>query len=288
MSSLTVAKSSTLRRFFQGLLLILFGALLIRSPFVLLSPLVVAIGVIIAAKSFGRLARIFAREQLLRGSRDLHEHFARETLARKVFWLLLAIAEVDGRAEAREFDMVRRFLMERFVDPVTAEDLRSWTAQRIPTDQIEPLTQRLRFILSHAECETIFFWCCLVAFADGQFNPDEHLVLQKVAHAFGFPPDHAWRIFHHAKQRHVEQELGTGGSGTRGRPLDPRDERSRALEFLGLEAGATKDEIRSRHRELVKQHHPDAHAHLGPVAAQEATVRFREIQSAYELLTDGR
>ena len=182
---MTVAKSSTLRRFFRGLLLILFGALLIRSPFVLLSPLVVAIGVIIAAKSFGRLARIFAREQLLRGSRNLHENFARETLARKVFWLLLAIAEVDGRAEAREFDMVRRFLMERFVDPVTAEDLRSWTAQRIPTDQIEPLTQRLRFILSHAECETVFFWCCLVAFADGQFNPDEHLVLQKVAHAFG-------------------------------------------------------------------------------------------------------
>ncbi len=283
-----VARHSTFGRFFQGLLLILCGVLLSRSPYALLAVFVVAIGVYIAAKAFARLARTFAQEQLLRRSGDLHENFARETLARKVFWLLLAIAEVDGRAEAREFDMVRRFLMERFVDPVTAEDLRSWTAQRIPTDQVEPLTQRLRLILSQAECESVFFWCCLVAFADGQFNPDEHLVLQKVAQAFGFPRGHAWRIFHHAKQRHMEQESETRGTGTRHRPLDPRDERSRALEFRGLGPGATKDGIRSRHRELVKEHHPDAHAHLGPVAAQEATVRFREIQSAYELLSDGR
>ena len=60
------------------------------------------------------------------------------------------------------------------------------------------------------------------------------------------------------------------------------------LESLEEEAKELKDEIRSRHRELVKVHHPDAHAHLGPVAAQEATERFREIQSAYELVSNGR
>ncbi len=38
------------------------------------------------------------------------------------------------------------------------------------------------------------------------------------------------------------------------------------------------------HRQLVKQFHPDKHAHLGPVAAKEAEERFREVQSAYELL----
>ncbi len=204
--SLTLAKHQSFRKFGGGLALILVGSLLVRSPYFLLAPILVATGVYVAGSSFTRLVRLVARDHLLRASWNLHENFAQASLPRKVFWLLLAIAEVDGRAEAREREMVRRFLMERFVDPVTAQDLRSWEAQRIPTDQVVPLTQRLRLTLSRAECETVFYWGCLVAFADGSFKPDEHKVLQSVAQAFGFPKEHARRIFHHAKQRYKGEE----------------------------------------------------------------------------------
>ena len=57
------------------------------------------------------------------------------------------------------------------------------------------------------------------------------------------------------------------------------------MQVLGLEPTASSGELKSRYRELVKQNHPDAHAHLGPVAAAEADKRFREIQQAYEFLT---
>ena len=84
-----------------------------------------------------------------------------------------------------------------------------------------------------------------------------------------------------------------GDSGQRQRPswgrraADPTvpSSRQRALEILGLDGQATSNDIRRRHRELVKKHHPDAHTHLGPVAEREATERFREIQEAYETLT---
>jgi DnaJ-domain-containing protein 1 len=283
-STLASAKSRSARSFGTGLVLILVGVVLSRSPFILLAPILVGTGVYIAASAFTRLARLVAKEGIFRATWSLHERFARSSLPRKVFWLLLAIAEVDGRAEAKEHEIVRRFLMERFADPVTVQDLDSWAAQRIPTDQVGQLTQRLRIILSQAECETVFYWGCLVAFADGNFNPDEHRVLQIVARAFGFPPDHARRIFHHAKQRYMAG--GEPGPGTI--PRSSADERTLAFETLGLQSNATDEQIRSRHRELAKVHHPDAHAHLGPVAAREATDRFREIQTAYELLANGR
>lgn len=278
----TRARRNPAASFAQGLMLILLGYVLSRSPFLWIAPFVVGIGVYIASTSFARLARGLGLRQL-RKAAGLDDPFVRASLPRKVYWLLLAVAEVDGRAGPKERELVRSFLMERFVDPVTIEDLRTWTAQRIPTEQVGSLCQRLKLTLSLAECETVFFWCCLVAFADGRFKPEEHQVLQIVAQGFGFPKEYARRIFHQAKQQH----FGQGTKDERPRP-SREDTRRRAFEVLGLEPDATTDEIRSRHRELVKAHHPDAHAHLGPVAAQEATQRFRQIQEAYELLTANR
>jgi curved DNA-binding protein CbpA len=57
-----------------------------------------------------------------------------------------------------------------------------------------------------------------------------------------------------------------------------------ALATLGLPADATPEQIRKRHRELVRRFHPDAQPNLGPVAQREATERFTAIQRAYETL----
>jgi molecular chaperone DnaJ len=49
---------------------------------------------------------------------------------------------------------------------------------------------------------------------------------------------------------------------------------------LGVERGASADEIRSAYRRLARQHHPDVNA------APEAAGRFKEISQAYEILSD--
>ena len=49
---------------------------------------------------------------------------------------------------------------------------------------------------------------------------------------------------------------------------------------LGVERGASADEIRSAYRKLARQHHPDVNA------APDAAVRFKEITQAYEILSD--
>ncbi|MGW6777765.1 J domain-containing protein [Brucella pseudogrignonensis] len=59
----------------------------------------------------------------------------------------------------------------------------------------------------------------------------------------------------------------------------PRTLEVKALATLGLDANSTSDMIKSRYKELVKQHHPDANG--GDRGSEE---RFREVIQAYQLL----
>ena len=52
-------------------------------------------------------------------------------------------------------------------------------------------------------------------------------------------------------------------------------------EVLGLEKGATAEDIKKAYRKLAKANHPDLHP--GDKAAEE---RFKEINEAYEILSD--
>ncbi|MEM7199756.1 MAG: TerB family tellurite resistance protein [Planctomycetota bacterium] len=290
-SPYTPHKTRAFLRSLLGLALIAFG---VKARPESLAILFVVWGTWLASTAFRSFLHIWAHEQRhfetrRQGFRDGPSH----SLPRRIFWLLLAVAEADGRAGAQEREMVRRFLLDRFVDPVTTHDLRTWETLRVPAKPHE-LAVQLRRLVTSAECESIFFWACLVAFADGKFRPDEHQVLHQVARGLGLEPHHARAVFHHAKAQHLGHDSegprwqrgqrGAGSERSRPRPRSTGTPREQALGALGLEAGASATDIRTRHRELVKRYHPDAHAHLGPVAAAEADRRFREVQEAYELL----
>ncbi len=59
----------------------------------------------------------------------------------------------------------------------------------------------------------------------------------------------------------------------------PRALEAKALGTLGLDASATSDDIKTKYKELVKQHHPDANG--GDRASED---RFRDVIQAYQLL----
>ena len=225
-----------------------------------------------------RLASLHARTRAA-WSEAAADAFARASLPRRIYYLLAAVAEVDGPMSAAERETVRQFVLERF-DPLLAVELRTWETQPLHVTDRVGLAARVAAGLDDAELDSLFCWCCLVAFADGNYREHEHTALQEIARGLGIAPGRARLLFHLAKAQHLggRQEPPSGAAGA-------IDSRARALSVLGLPHGADTEAIRKRHRELVRRFHPDAQPNLGPIAQREATERFREIQRAYEVLT---
>jgi curved DNA-binding protein CbpA len=71
-----------------------------------------------------------------------------------------------------------------------------------------------------------------------------------------------------------QQRAGGPAPAPRAKPLE-----AKALETLGLDQNATGEAIKSRYKELVKRHHPDANG--GDRGSEE---RFREVIQAYRML----
>lgn len=211
--------------------------------------------------------------------------FSRASLPRRIYYLLAAVAESDGPMSIAERETVRHFLLERFLDPIQADELRTWEAQPLQINDRMGLAARIATGLDDTELDSLFCWCCLVAFADGRFAAHEHRALQEVARGLDLAGPRARLLFHLSRA----QFLRGDARGERGGPHPERppaaDARAEALAVLDLPTDATPEQIRKRHRELVRKFHPDAQPHLGPIAQKEATERFTAIQRAYETLS---
>lgn len=64
----------------------------------------------------------------------------------------------------------------------------------------------------------------------------------------------------------------------------PTDRKLRALRILGLEANASRSEIKKAYRRLAQTHHPDRFFSLGERDVASASLRFQKIKKAYEYL----
>jgi len=245
-------------------------------------------GFFLALSSITPLVRLVTMEARTRRAwtEAAAEAFARASLPRRIYYLLAAVAEADGPMSAAERTTVRHFVLERFAEPIDADSLQTWEAQPMSITDRRGLAARIAPQLDESELDSLFCWCCFVAFADGKYREHEHRALQEVAKGLGLDAARARMLFHLARA----QFLNGQSTGDRERPrrpdaTTPLDARRQALDVLGLPDDATPDTIRKRHRQLARQFHPDAQPRLGPVAMREATERFQQIQRAYEVLT---
>ena len=91
---------------------------------------------------------------------------------------------------------------------------------------------------------------------------------------------------------HLQGQTARGGPGGRaaeaGRSEPQAEERREREEdpyaVLGLESGASSEEVKKAYRRLVAQYHPDKVSHLGKEFQDLAHRRLIEIQRAYQHL----
>lgn len=275
-------------RFVAGIaLLVVAGTGLLRSvvrdPLGLVTMLAGVTGFWLAMKSITPLIRALALRSRMRvpWSEAAQDAFARASLPRRIYYLLAAVAEADAPMSPAERGTVRHFVLERFLDAASVAELHRWEAQPLQVADRQGLAARIAAHLDPGELDTLFCWCCLVAFADGRYAEHEHAALQDVARGLGLPGPRARMLFHLARAQFLRGQQ----RGEPTRPGPALDQRAQALATLGLPADSKPEQIRRRHRELVRRFHPDAQPNLGPVAQREATERFQEIQRAYETLS---
>ncbi|MFN9704451.1 MAG: TerB family tellurite resistance protein, partial [Planctomycetota bacterium] len=115
-----------------------------------------------------------------------------------------------------ERQAIRHFVLERFADPVQAADLRDWEAQPFPVDDRTGLAARIAMGLEQPELDSLFCWCCFVAFADGRYNDAENDALRQVAAGLGLGAARARMLFQLARAQQLRGErAGDGRSNGR-------------------------------------------------------------------------
>ena len=57
-------------------------------------------------------------------------------------------------------------------------------------------------------------------------------------------------------------------------------------EILGVSKTATADELKSAYRQLAKKYHPDVFANASEQEKKDAEAKFKDINHAYEVLSD--
>lgn len=83
---------------------------------------------------------------------------------------------------------------------------------------------------------------------------------------------------------------GYGGSGPRESvryraSTENHEDEQDPYQILGIERGASKDDIKAAYKRLAARYHPDRVQHLGKEFQQLAHKMFVDIQRAYDMLT---
>jgi DnaJ-domain-containing protein 1 len=74
-------------------------------------------------------------------------------------------------------------------------------------------------------------------------------------------------------------------TGTFGDEQDVERSRNEAFSVLDLPSRTPMAEIKKRYRELARRYHPDKVIQMGEEFAEIATVKFKEVQAAYAVIT---
>ncbi|KAE8687911.1 Chaperone protein dnaJ 72 [Hibiscus syriacus] len=94
----------------------------------------------------------------------------------------------------------------------------------------------------------------------------------------------AWNVVNEeikkGKRRKIHKTERERGSANR------TQQKMDLYKVLGVSRSATKEEIKEAFRKLAVKYHPDKHSHSPKPVRDSATLRFKQVSEAYEVLSD--
>lgn len=202
-----------------------------------------------------------------------------------LFSIMGHLAKSDGRVSADEIALAEAVMDRMALTPdkrrVAMNLFNEGKRADFPLDQVidefNALCGRQRAI------KRMFIEILLsAAFADDRLDPAENTVIEYVAKRIGFSAvEYRAAVAMITAARDFFSRHGPRGAGAA--PPGP-EVVNRDYTVLGIEPGATDDEVKRAYRRLMNQHHPDKLVSKGmpEEMLQVATERTREIRAAYD------
>ncbi|MCX6282824.1 MAG: TerB family tellurite resistance protein [Bacteroidetes bacterium] len=173
--------------------------------------------------------------------------------------LSAAVMKADNKIVKSELDYVRSFFIRQFGEEEGARlmlILREILKQEI---QLQEVSSQVGQYMDYSSKLTLLHFLFGIAAADGEYHPDEVLVIETIAGYMGL----SHQDFISVKAMFVKDT-------------------NWAYTVLEITPGSTEEEVKKAYREMAKKHHPDMVAQLGDDIKRAATEKFQKISAAYE------
>lgn len=215
-------------------------------------------------------------KQIFRG--DLTNHETGLIVA-----LMAKVAKADGRVSELEAQLISLTLTDLanvFDRPDEArQSLKEiYNKEKESFENTLIVAQNYRSITraSNEACIRLMEFLLNLCFIDGEFSKNEQMITEDIAKALG------------VRERDYQNLIAKFKDFYARKASQSAMNEAKAYEVLGLDKSATFQEIKSKYRALVREHHPDVL--MGKGASQDiidqATEKLQQINEAYELLKE--
>jgi DnaJ like chaperone protein len=206
------------------------------------------------------------------GSGDVFDYYrehaggSRSDFATMLMALSASVMRADGKILKAELDYIKAFFSQQFGPQFTVEHLQVLkhflNAAEIPLPQIcEDIKRRTQVEVRVQLLHYLFG----IAKADGHVAEVELTVLKRIANLLEIPQADFESI----------------------KSMFYRDANS-DYHVLGIEPGATEEEIKKAYRQMAIRYHPDKVIHMGEEYQKGAKEKFQKVQEAYENIKKSR
>lgn len=188
---------------------------------------------------------------------------------RTVFLMFGKIAKGDSLVSGDEIDAIEEMMAEGDFDQDTRETaIEIFNEGKTTKTSFKELAAEFARYAEDIESRRNVLYCLVqIAAADGVLHEQEELHLNDAVAAFGLPPE----VLTEAREE-ILPDI------------------KKYYEILGCEPSVADDELTQCYRKLCQQYHPDriSSKDLAPDFLKFAEQRFKEIQNAYEVVTEHR
>ncbi|MBR1517467.1 MAG: TerB family tellurite resistance protein [Bacteroidales bacterium] len=189
--------------------------------------------------------------------------------------LIAAVMKADGEVRRSELDYVKQFLLHNYGEQRALEllaILRDINRQEIPVEQV---CMQIKVNTDYTTRYHMVDFLFGLVMADSDYADAEGEMMVRIASHLGLNSQDFSSIFnrHVGDTRYRQSTNQSYNPDARGQ--DP-------YKVLGLERGASKEEVKKAYRRLAMKYHPDKVANLSEEIQKNAERQFREINAAYE------